>query len=206
LGERIHRLEQRLGFENHAFAPAEWAVIDGVMPVMGESTQVVHPRINEARFTRATHDSVVKRTGKKFRKYGDNFELHGRDSVTQQASAAIQIAQALREDHINAFPIHVNASAEFSRERDQNFTIACIDGKQWRATREFDVAHGTERRRCAPFPDFASDKIADKIVSLSELSALLDGHLNFQPAQTFRVLDAVDIREMKYGLAAAPRR
>src|ERR1700692_330732 len=123
-----------------------------------------------------------------------------------KGSAVIQITQAFREGHINALRFHVNADAKFSCERDQNFALDRIDRKQWRTTREFDVAHGAKRRRSARFPHFATDEIADKVASGGEPRALLDRHLNFQSAQAFRVLHTVNIRKMKNSLAAPARR
>ena len=81
-----------------------------------------------------------------------------------------------------------------------------VDRQQGRAARKFDVAHGTERRRCARFPHRASDQIADKVVPGGELRALLDRHLNFQSAQAFRGFHAVDTRKVKNGVPAPARR
>ncbi len=78
--------------------------------------------------------------------------------------------------------------------------------KQWHAAWEFDIAHGAERRRRARLPHFAPDQIADEVASRGELRALLDRHLNFEPAQAFRGFDIVYARKMKDGLAAPARR
>jgi len=198
----FHGLEQRLGFQHHAFAAAEWAVIDGTMAVVREGAQVVRAHIHETSLARPAHDPVIERTGKKFREYRDDLELHGRNSVTQQASAAVQIAQALRKGDVNALRFHVNVDAKFGGKRDQDFAFLRINRKQWRATWKFDVANGAKRRRCARFPNFASDEVADKVVSGVEPRALFDRHLNFQSAQAFRFFNTVNIRKMKNGLAA----
>jgi hypothetical protein len=173
------------------------------MAVVREGAQVVHAHVHETRLACAPHDPVIQRPGKKFRKNCDDLKLHGRDSVSQQRSTAIQIAQAFGEGHVNAFRFHVNANAKFGCERDQDFALARIDRQQRRAAREFDVAHGTERRRSARLPHFAADKFADEVASRVELRALLDGHLNFQSAQSVRGFDTVDVGKMKNNLAAA---
>jgi hypothetical protein len=116
--QRFHRLEQRLGFQYHAFAAAERAVIDCAMPVVREGAQVMHAHVHEARLARPAHDPVIQRTGKKFGENCNDLKLHNGNSVSQPRSAAIQIAQAFREGHINALRFHVNVNAKLGGERD----------------------------------------------------------------------------------------
>ena len=91
-----------------------------------------------------------------------------------------------------------NSAASGTRTSPSFVSIA----SRRRAARKFDVAHGTKRRRSARFPHFATDQVADKVISGVEPRALLDRHLNFQSAQALRVLNTGNIRKMKNDLAA----
>jgi hypothetical protein len=144
--KRFDGLEQRLGFQQHAFAAAERAVIDGAMAVVREGAQVVHVNVHETRLARPPHDSVIQRACKKFRENRDDLELHGRDSVTQQLSGTIQIEQAFREGHVNALGLHIDVNTEFGCHWHQDFALARIDREQRSAAWKFDVAHATKRR------------------------------------------------------------
>ena len=73
----FYRLENRLGLHDHAFAAAEWAVIDGAVTIMGEVAQVVHGDVDELRLTRAAHDAVIEGPAKKVRENRDHVKMHG---------------------------------------------------------------------------------------------------------------------------------
>ena len=83
-----------------------------------EGAQVMHAHIHETRFARPAHDPVIQRAGKKFRENRDDLELHGRDSVTQQGSTAIQIAQAFRERDLNTARDGINALTNILSQRN----------------------------------------------------------------------------------------
>jgi hypothetical protein len=59
--ERLDALEDGLGLEDHAFAAAERAVVDGAMAVVGEVAQVVGGDLDCAGGDGPAEDSVVER-------------------------------------------------------------------------------------------------------------------------------------------------
>ena len=66
--QRFHSLEQRLGLEHHAFAPAKRTIVHGAMAIMREFAQILHVNMDQAGFSRTAHNAVIERPGEKFRK------------------------------------------------------------------------------------------------------------------------------------------
>ena len=69
-------IENRCGFEQHAFTSAERAIVDGAMAVFGELAQILDIYIDQAGFAGTAEDAVVERADKKFGKDGDEVEAH----------------------------------------------------------------------------------------------------------------------------------
>lgn len=74
--ERRTTLKERPGLENHALAPAEGAVIDRTMPVVGELTQVMKVCGKLAVAQSPMQDAVAKGTLEEVGKEGNDIEAH----------------------------------------------------------------------------------------------------------------------------------
>src|SRR5882762_1068235 len=204
--QRFDSFEQRLWFQHHAFAAAERAVVHGAMAVVRVFTQVVHAHVHQMRFARPPHDSIIERTAKKIRKNSYDFELHSWHSVPQLDSAAIQIPQSIGKRNIDALGLYVDSNAELRSQRHQHFTLARLYCQQRDASREFDIANRAHRRSGPCFPHFASNQLADVIVSWIELRSLLQRYLYFASAQPLGGFHSFNANKMKDGLPATARR
>ena len=204
--QRFDGIEKRLRFQDHPFAAAERAVVHGAMAVVRIFTQVVHAHVHQMRFARPPHDSVIERTAKKIRKNSYDVELHGWHSVPQQDSAAIQIPQSIGKRNIDALGLYVDSNAELRSQRHQDFALARLYGQQRDAAGEFDIANRAHRRSGPCFPHFASNQLADVIVSGIELRSLLQRYLYFASAQPLGGFHSFNADKMKDGLPATARR
>jgi len=74
--EFFDRFKQRLRFQHHTFAAAEWAVVDGAMAILGELAQILNMNLRDAGFARAANNAVIERPGEKFREDSDEVEAH----------------------------------------------------------------------------------------------------------------------------------
>src|SRR5215468_8535575 len=61
--ERFDGFKERFGLEDHAFTPAEGAIINGAMAVSGESAQVLDVDVDDTGFAGAAHDAVFEGAG-----------------------------------------------------------------------------------------------------------------------------------------------
>ncbi len=77
--ERFDCFKKRLGLEDHAFAAAERAVVDGAVAVLRELAQVLDVNLHDAGFGGAANDAVLQRTSEEFRKDSDEVEAHRRE-------------------------------------------------------------------------------------------------------------------------------
>ncbi len=204
--QRFYCFEQRLRFQHHTFAAAERAVVHGAMAVVRVCAQIVHAYVYQLRFTRAPHDSVVKWAAEKVRENGHDVKLHGWNSVPQQNSAAIQIPQSIGKRNVDALALYVDSHAKLGGQRHQHLAVARFYFQQWNAPGKFNIANRTQPRRCAHFPHFAPDQVADVIISGIELRALLERYLHFTTAQELGGFHIFNARKMKDGLASAARR
>ena len=74
--QRCESFGDRFRFEHHAFATAEWAIIDGAVAVVGKVAQIVNADRYQTLGPRTAHDAVLKYPGKEAGKDGDNLETH----------------------------------------------------------------------------------------------------------------------------------
>ena len=74
--ERFDGFEKRFGFEDHSFAAAERAIVNGLVAVFGELAQILNVNVDKACFAGAANDAVIERAGEEFRKNGDEIEAH----------------------------------------------------------------------------------------------------------------------------------
>ena len=204
--QRFDGIEKRLWFQDHAFAAAERAVVHGAMAVVRVFTQVVHAHVHQMRFACPPHDSVIKRTAKKIRENSYDVELHGWHSVPQQDSAAIQIPQSIGKRNIDALGLYVDSNAELRSQRHQHFALARLYCQQRDTAGEFDIANRAHRRSGPCFPHFASNQLADVIVSGIELRSLLQWYLYFASAQLLGSFHSFNSGKMKDGLPATAHR
>jgi hypothetical protein len=204
--QRFDGLKQRLRFQDHAFAAAKRAVVNGAMAVVRVCAQVVHAYVHQMRFARPPHDPVIERTTKKVRKNSYNVELHGWHSVPQRNSAAIQFPQSIGEHDVDALGFHVDANAELRGQRQQHLALTRVNSQQRDAAGEFDVTNRAYCRRGAHFPDFASNQLTDVIISGIELRALFERYLHFASAQARRGFHIFNAVKMKDGFSAAAGR
>jgi len=204
--QRFDGIEKRLRFQDHPFAAAKRAVVHGAMAVVRVFTQVVHAHVHQMRFARPPHDSVIERTAKKIRENSYDVELHGWHSVPQQNSAAIQIPQSIGKRNIDALGLYVDSNAELRSQRHQDFALARLYSKQRDASGEFDIANRAHRRSGPCFPHFASNQLADVIVSGIELRSLVQRYLYFASAQPLGRFHSFNSGKMKDGLPATARR
>src|SRR5579863_4353730 len=89
-------LEQRFGFHHHAFAAAKGPVVDCFVPVVRMVAQIVYPRFNQAGLTRAPHDSVIERPGKKAWKNCNDVELHLRSAARCRRRVSVRQQTVIR--------------------------------------------------------------------------------------------------------------
>jgi hypothetical protein len=176
------------------------------MTVMREIAQIVHAHVDQVSFASAPHNSIVQRTSKELRKNGNDIELHGSDSVSQEDSGTIQIAQTFGKHDIDPLGPHIDVDTKFRGERNENFSVSGLHGQQWNPAGEFNIAHGTRGSRGARLPDFASDQIADVVLACGESRALLDRNLNFRAAQFFGGFHSVHTCKVEDRLATSAGR
>jgi hypothetical protein len=74
--ERLDGFEKWRRLENHAFTTAEWTIVHSAMAVFGECPQILDIYFDQSCFACATENTVVERSGEKFRKDGDEVEAH----------------------------------------------------------------------------------------------------------------------------------
>ncbi len=80
--QRFHHFEQRLRFEHHALATAEWPIVHRAMPVAGVHAHVVDADIDQPSFSCAPHNPVVQRPAKEVRENRNNVEAHSDGSMS----------------------------------------------------------------------------------------------------------------------------
>src|ERR1700690_2327582 len=105
------------------------------------------------------------------------------EGVLRQNSLAIQIPQTFRKHNVDALGLDVNARAELGSERHQHFTSACLDSHQSDATWKLDIANRAHRCVGSCLPHFASNQLADVIISGIELCTLFERNLHLATAQ-----------------------
>ena len=76
LPNRLDRVENRLGFENHSFAAAERPVVDRAMAIRSEIPQVVDSNIDESFFASPANDSEIERALEELGEDRDDIESH----------------------------------------------------------------------------------------------------------------------------------
>jgi len=74
--ERFDGFKQRFWLEDHAFAAAEGAIVDGAMAVFGEFAQVLNVDVDDLGFAGATHDAVFEGAAEELGEDGDQVEAH----------------------------------------------------------------------------------------------------------------------------------
>ena len=68
---------QGLGFEDHALAAAEGAVVHGAVTVVGEGAEVVDGDVDEPGLPGSADDAVLEEALEDFGEDGEDFEVHG---------------------------------------------------------------------------------------------------------------------------------
>jgi len=81
--EGFDALEDRLRFEDHAFAAAEGTVVDGAVTVVGPVAKVVGVDLGDAGAQGAFEHAVVERAFEESGEEGDEVESHDADSQFQ---------------------------------------------------------------------------------------------------------------------------
>lgn len=128
----FHRFEDWFRLQYHSFAATERTVIHGFVPILSELPEIVHVDINQAGFSRAANNSVMKRTGEKLREDGDDIEFHMLGNYLGSAgtrlhrlnpicSSGIQFAQAFRQPDLDSSSCGVDTGANFGSKRDEQF-------------------------------------------------------------------------------------
>jgi hypothetical protein len=74
--ERLEALEDGLGLEDHAFAAAEGAVVDGAMAIMGEGAEVVGVGLCLTLAECTLEDAVIEGATEELGKDSDDVEAH----------------------------------------------------------------------------------------------------------------------------------
>jgi hypothetical protein len=76
---------KRLGLEDHAFAAAEGAVVDGAVAVVGEGAEIVDMDGHQSFALGAAHDAVLEDALEEGGEDGDDVETHAAPGVTAPA-------------------------------------------------------------------------------------------------------------------------
>ena len=76
--QRFHGIENRLWLHHHAFTATKRTIVHGAMAIMREIPQIMDVCLDQVRFPRTPHDSVIERSSEEFRENCDEIKTHKR--------------------------------------------------------------------------------------------------------------------------------